>query len=173
MNEVCWFVGVSKTARIPEEICQTCRIEREVESRLRGERKSMNTPARVLLVGHHHRHLEVRASVLHHFWEVTIASPEQSEVPIFLADLVVLCHTIPEAERQQWVIKVRHQMPSMLIVRMNGFDSGPHAGADATVSVEHGPGALVSTIYELLTERGLESRDWPDSGDPDFAGDIQ
>ena len=27
---------------------------------------------------------------------------------------------------------------------------------------QHGPGALVSTVYELLTERGIPSRAWPE-----------
>jgi hypothetical protein len=57
-------------------------------------------------------------------------------------------------------------LPHILLVRVNGFDSGPHAGADATVDDLHGPGALVSTIYELLTERGLASRAWPIPGEP-------
>jgi hypothetical protein len=121
----------------------------------------MSTPARVLLIGNEVEHLMARAAVLHHFWVVDVAALEESDVPVFSADLVVVCHTLPEGERQQWVMRVRQQVPTMLIVRMNGFDSGPHAGADATVNVHNGPGALVSTIYELLTERGLDSREWP------------
>ncbi len=76
-------------------------------------------------------------------------------------DLVVVCETLPEPERQQWVERVRLESSAMLVVKLNGYDAGPHASADATVDVEHGPGALVATIYELLTERGLESRGWP------------
>ena len=163
MNEVSWFVGMSKTTESGEkQVCQTCRIEREMQDRLQERGTKMSTPARVLLIGYERSQLEVKASILHHFWTITLASPDQSDVPIFSADLVVVCHTLPEAERQHWVAKVRHQIPSMLIVRMNGFDSGPHAGADATVNIHNGPGALVSTIYELLTERGLISRDWPE-----------
>jgi hypothetical protein len=163
MNEVCWFVGMSKTTPSPEEECATCRIEREVQSKLRERAKTMNTPARVLLVGHHRSHLESRATVLHHFWEIELSEPEDSLVSVYAADLVLVCHTLPEAERQQCVSTLRHQVPSMLIIRIDGFDSGPHASADATVNVHNGPGALVSTIYELLTERGLPSRDWPDT----------
>ena len=119
------------------------------------------TPARVLLIGNDRSHLEARAAVLHHFWDIDLAPLNDSDIPMFSADLVVVCHTLPETERQQWVTRVRHQVPTMLIVRMNGFDSGPHAGADATVDVHAGPGSLVSTIYELLTERGLASKTWP------------
>jgi hypothetical protein len=173
MNEVCWFVGMSKTTPPPEEDCLICRREREVQSKVRERAKTMNTAARVLLVGHQRSHLEARASVLHHFWDIQTAEPEESLVSVFAADLVVVCHTLPEAERQHWVSKLRHQVPSMLIVRMNGFDSGPHAGADATVNVHNGPGALVSTIYELLIERGLPSRDWPETPADGSSGGIQ
>ena len=123
----------------------------------------MTTSARVLLIGNERRHLETRADVLRHFWDIDLATPHESDVLVFSADVVVVCHTLPVMERQQWVQRVRHQVPTMLIVRMNGFDSGPHAGADATVNVQNGPGALVSTIYELLTERGLPSREWADT----------
>ena len=56
----------------------------------------------------------------------------------------------------------------MLVVKVNGYDAGPHASADATVDETHGPGKLVSTIYELLTERGLPSRKWPENGAGDW-----
>ncbi len=121
----------------------------------------MTTPATVLLIGDDRAHLESRAAVLHHFWAIDLAPLRESDVSVFSAHLTVVCHTIPETERQQWVMRIRHQVPTMLIVRMNGFDSGPRDGADATVNVHAGPGALVSTIYELLTERGLGSKDWP------------
>ncbi len=121
----------------------------------------MTLPARVLLIGDELDHLESRANVLKHFWEIDIAALQTSDVPVFSADLTVVCHTIPEEERERWVMRIRHQVPTMLIVRMNGFDSGPRDGADATVDVHAGPGSLVSTIYGLLTERGLASRGWP------------
>ncbi|ADW69805.1 hypothetical protein [Granulicella tundricola] len=123
----------------------------------------MNESAKVLLIGNDKAHLEARAEVLTYFWSVATAALDQSEAPVLETDLVVLCHTLPEAERQEWVTRIRHEVPHMLIVKMNGYDSGPHAGADATVDVENGPGALVSTIYELLTERGLSSRAWPEN----------
>ena len=56
------------------------------------------------------------------------------------------------------------EAPGMLVVKINGYDAGPHASADATVDEAHGPGALVATIYELLTERGLPSRAWAEEG---------
>jgi hypothetical protein len=121
----------------------------------------MTTPAKVLLIGNEQDHLESRAQVLQHFWTIAISTVDRSEIPVAAADLVVVCHTLPEPERSEWVLKVRQEWPTTLIVKMNGYDSGPHLGADATVDVGHGPGALVSTIYELLTERGLASREWP------------
>jgi hypothetical protein len=121
-----------------------------------------NSSAKVLLLGNQRAHLEARASILRHFWTIGIAAVDEVELPLLDANLVVVCHTLPEPERNEWVQRVRQVEPTMLIVRMNGFDCGPHAGADATVDVRHGPGALVATIYELLMERGLPSRDWPE-----------
>ena len=164
MNEVSSFVGESKT-----DVPARCsRPPLRIESAVRSTKRSIDnagatmTPARVLLIGNERAHLEARAAVLHHFWHVELAPLAESELPVFSADLVVVCHTLPEAERQHWVLTVRHQFPSILIVRMNGFESGPHGGADATVDVEAGPGSLVSTLYELLTERGIASKRWPE-----------
>ena len=123
---------------------------------------SLTSPAaRVLLLGDEQRQLEVRAAVLQHFWSIATSTLELSALPIHAADVIVLCHTIPEPQRQTLVTRIRHDAPEILLVKMNGYDSGPHLGADATVDLAHGPAALVSTIYELLTERGLPSREWP------------
>ncbi len=105
--------------------------------------------------------MDSRAAVLRNFWQVATVSVDAGETPSLNTDLVVVCETLPELERQQWVERVRLESSAMLVVKLNGYDAGPHASADATIDVEHGPGALVATIYELLTERGLESRGWP------------
>ncbi len=115
---------------------------------------------RVTIIGYGRGHLETRAKVLQHFWTVKTVALDDGARPSYDTELVVVCHSLPEAERQEWVNRVRQEAPGMLVVKMNGYDSGPHAGADATVDETHGPGALVSTIYELLTERGLASRAW-------------
>ena len=125
----------------------------------------MTLPARVLLIGFDDASLETMAVVLRHFWVVEKAHIDRVAEPVFDADLAVLCDSIEEPRRQRWVEGLRAEWPSLLIVKMNGYDSGPHAGADATVDMVHGPGALVSTIYELLTERGLPSRSWTAPGD--------
>ena len=124
----------------------------------------MDTAARVLLIGNADAHLDARAAVLRSFWQVATVSVDTGESPFLDTDLVVVCETLPEPERQQWVERVRLESSAMLVVKLNGYDAGPHASADATVDVERGPGALVATIYELLTERGLESRGWPFAG---------
>ena len=123
----------------------------------------MSTLARVLLIGRDQGELETRAAVLEHFWRIRVAVvAAQEDVPMGAgADLVVVCETMPGGERQVWVDFVKRESPTTLVVKMNGHPAGPHAGADATVNEDDGPGALVSTIYELLTERGLGSRGWP------------
>jgi hypothetical protein len=122
----------------------------------------MASPAHVTLIGNTQAYLNVRAAVLQHFWLVETVALDAGELPKSLAELVVVCASVPPQERQQWVEWSRGEKPNVLIVRMDSFESGPLAGADAIVEDEHGPGALVSAIYELLVERGLESRGWPE-----------
>ncbi len=121
----------------------------------------MDTAARILLIGNKEAQLDARAAVLRSFWQVATFSVDTGKLPMIDTDLVVVCETLPEPERQRWVERVRLESSTTLVVKLNGYDAGPHASADATIDVEHGPGALVATIYELLTERGLESRGWP------------
>ncbi len=118
-------------------------------------------PARVLLIGTLQAELDARAAILEHFWRTATAEVPGNGSPDLQADVIVVCETLPEPSRQQWVERLRHQLPASIVVKMNSHDSGPYAGADAIVNQEHGPGALVSKIYELLTERGLGSRAWP------------
>ena len=123
----------------------------------------MAEPARVLVLGRDLDSLERMARVLRHCWVVLTDLVETGETPALEADVVVLCDTFTEIERQGWVDRVKGEVPGMLIVKMNGYNSGPHAGADATVDEDQGPAALISTIYELLCERGLGSRGWADA----------
>ena len=121
----------------------------------------MAVPAQVSLIGVSQADLNLQAAVLHHFWAIKTVALDAGEEPRFDSELVVICASINGPDQQVWVDRARHAMPQVLIIRVDGFDSGPLAGADATVDHGHGPAALVSTIYELLTERGLESRAWP------------
>jgi hypothetical protein len=122
----------------------------------------MATPAQVTLIGSTQAYLNVRATVLQHFWLVETVALDAGELPRLAGELVVICASLELGERQLWVERARLEKPQVLIVRVDAFDSGPLAGADACVDDELGPGALVSTIYQLLTERGLESRGWPE-----------
>lgn len=106
---------------------------------------------------------ERMARVLRHCWIVTVELVKPGEAPGLSAEVVVLCDEFTAVERQSLVDHVKAEVPGMLIVKMNGYTSGPHAGADATVDEEQGPAALISTIYELLCERGLGSHQWADA----------
>ncbi len=121
----------------------------------------MDVPARVTIVGNSLPYLESRAKVLQNFWLVETVALDLGQLPDFNTDLLVVSASVPEPERQRLVDLARAHSPMTLIVRTDVFDSGPLLGADATVDEGRGPGALVSTMYELLTERGLPSRGWP------------
>ena len=122
----------------------------------------MESAARVVLVGDEREHLEAKASVLRHFWPVRMTGPEPELLEHVAAEVAVVAVTLNERERQECVDRLREQSPGLLIVKMNGYDSGPYAGSYAIVDEAHGPGALVSTIYQLLMEKGLPSRAWPE-----------
>ena len=123
----------------------------------------MNMPARVLIVGNDQSLLDVRASILQHFWIVSITAPPHASIPPASVDVAIFCNTLQEEERPIWLSSLRGVTPNLLIVTLNPFDSGPRNGADAAVNLDRGPAALVSTVFELLTERGLEHKLWPDS----------
>ena len=120
----------------------------------------MAVPAKVELIGLSRTALEVRAAVLEHFWAVRTVAVDEGQEPVFDGEVVVIFASMPGDVQQSWVDRARFAMPLVLIVRVDRFDSGPLAGADATVDDDQGPGALVSAIYELLTERGMASRGW-------------
>jgi hypothetical protein len=122
----------------------------------------MDGAARVVLIGDEVEHMQAKASVLRHFWPVRLLPPEPARLAQVAAEVAVVCVTLSERDRQECVDRLRERSPALLIVKMNGYDAGPQAGADAIVDEARGPGALVSTIYQLLTERGLPSRAWPE-----------
>ena len=123
----------------------------------------MNIPARILIVGNDQNLLETRASILKHFWSISTTAPPYTAISPGAVDIVVLCNTLPEEERQIWISNLRSASPDLLAVALNPFDSGPRNGCDASVNLDRGPAALVATVYELLTERGLDNKLWPDS----------
>jgi hypothetical protein len=135
----------------------------------------MNRPAQILLVGNDGRLLNERAALLASFWEVeAISSFDEGGPALQKADLLVLCHTVTEAQRLAWIASSRVSLPTRPIVSLEFVDSaetGRRNGADATVDHNRGPAALVSTIYELLNERGLHSRQWTAGGHTLLAAD--
>jgi len=128
----------------------------------------MTDPAHILLVGNDGRLLNERAELLSHFWEVAaISSFDEVGLSLDKADLLVLCHTVTEAQRLAWIASSRAAHPTRAIVSLefvDPADTGRRNGADATIDHNRGPAALVSTIYELLNERGLGSKQWTAGG---------
>ncbi len=128
----------------------------------------MSDPAHLLLVGNDGRLLNERAVLLLNFWQVSaISSFDASEPSLHKADLLVLCHTLTEPQRQTWIAGSRGSLPVRPIVSLefaDPVDTGRRTGSDATVDHARGPAALVSTIYELLNERGKPSKHWISGG---------
>jgi len=128
----------------------------------------MRGAAHILLVGNDGRLLNERAALLSNFWEIAaISSFDEGENSLGRADLLVLCHTVTDTQRTTWITSSRTSIPTRPIVSLeldNTTGVGRRSGTDATVNHNRGPAALVSTIYELLNERGLGSRPWAASG---------
>ena len=57
-------------------------------------------PTRVTIIGNDQAHLETRAEVLRYFWMVKTVALDEGAVPDLDTDLVVICHSLPEVERQ-------------------------------------------------------------------------
>ncbi len=128
----------------------------------------MSDAAHVLLIGNDGRLLKERAELLTNFWEiVAVSSFDEDDTSLSKADLVVLCHTVTEAQRQAWITRARTAIPVRAIVSLELADPADlhrRNGTDATVAHNRGPAALVSTLYELLNERGLGSKRWAAGG---------
>jgi hypothetical protein len=133
----------------------------------------MSEVAHILLVGNDGRLLNERAELLSHFWLVTAISAFDEGVAFLQrADMLMLCHTVNEDQRTAWIAHSRAASPSRAIISLEFVDAagaepgkglartGFRTGADAVVDHHRGPAALVSAIYELLNERGLDSKPW-------------
>ena len=77
--------------------------------------------------------METRAAILEHFWRVGVLVGDPGTEVRLGAEVVVVCETLADTERQEWVQRVRHHSPSALVVQHEWVSCGTTAGADATV----------------------------------------
>lgn len=121
----------------------------------------MSDAAHILLVGNDGRLLNERAALLSNFWEIAaISSFDEGENSLGRADLLVLCHTMTDAQRVIWITSSHTSASIRPIVSLELDNTAGVGRRSGTVDHNHGPAALVSTIYELLNERGLGSKPW-------------
>jgi hypothetical protein len=139
--------------------------------------EAMADAAQILLVGNDGRLLNERAELLTHFWEIAaISTFDDGASQLRQSDLLVLCHTVTDEQRLTWISGSRADSPTRPIISLEFLDpadAGRRNGADATVDHARGPAALVSTIYELLNERGLGSKPWTGGGHTLLGADGQ
>lgn len=67
-------------------------------------------------------------------------------------DLVIVGHSIPEPEKQQFIRALRSAC-STPILALRRHNEGPVFGADYDLDVSTGPAQLVSSINRVLAER--------------------
>ncbi len=132
----------------------------------------MENAAHILLVGNDGRLLNERAELLKNFWAVSaISTFDRAADQLSSADLLVLCHTVTEEQRLEWIAASRGASPSRPVVSLEFAEVSRRNGVDAVVDHGHGPAELVATIYELLVERGLPSKHWVGGGQTLLAAD--
>jgi hypothetical protein len=125
----------------------------------------MKHAAHILLVGNDGRLLNERAALLSNFWSVSaISTFDKADALVRSSDLLVLCHTVTEEQRLHWIAASREVAPARPIVSLEFAEIARRVGVDAVVDHHRGPAALVSTIYEILVERGLGSKLWVGGG---------
>lgn len=73
-------------------------------------------------------------------------------------DIAVLCHSVPDAECQEVLLRVRECSPHVKVLVL--YESVPEVcteASDRTMESLEGPGALVHDVHALLREAAQES----------------
>jgi DNA-binding NtrC family response regulator len=125
----------------------------------------MNQAAHILLVENDGRLLNERAELLGNFWTMAAVSAfDEAGEQLRAAEMLVLGQTMTEEQRLMWIAASRESAPARPVISVEHGPAARRTGVDAVVDYRQGPAALVSTIYELLNERGLKSKQWAGGG---------
>src|SRR6266496_3701538 len=114
----------------------------------------MNPSARVLIVSQDEMLLRTRELILGAFFKVQGAG-RMSEAKALITsgffDLIVLCHSVTDAECAQLVDMAQDQNPPPLILAMNANGrNGLKPWADRQLGVDAGPYGLLKECAEML-----------------------
>ena len=109
----------------------------------------------ILLVGKDEVLLATRAMILRRRWSTSVASPKSAieKLKAQRPRLLILCHTLSDAETDSLVKVCAAQVPAVRTVELiKRFTPGDHLETDATVEVYKGPALLLETVENLLAE---------------------
>jgi DNA-binding response OmpR family regulator len=108
---------------------------------------------RILVVGNDDVLQKTRVEVLKTQWTASYAYPKEALrcLRTKRPDVLVLCHTLTQAQREGLIRRCRDQFPEIRILALEG---GPvdwrHLGADATVKSLAGPQTVLDAIRALI-----------------------
>jgi DNA-binding NtrC family response regulator len=113
----------------------------------------MNSNARVLVVGRDEMLLRTRLMILGAFFEVKGAGRSSEAVPLIqndAFDLVVLCHSLTNAECEQLAALAHDQNPRTRILAMSASGNASKPWADKQLGVDAGPYGLLKKCAAML-----------------------
>ncbi len=113
----------------------------------------MNSSARVLVVSRDETLLRTRALILGAFFEVHSAGRALEATSLLhnhVFDLVVLCHSLTNAECEQLAIQAHDQNPRPMILAMSPRGDASKPWADKQLGVDAGPYGLLKKCATML-----------------------
>lgn len=121
----------------------------------------MSAPARLICYGHEDLLLFTRKKILEREFSVEICTNIAELKPILSrgpVDVAVLCHSVPEDECQEVVLRLRAHSPNVKVLVL--YEAVPEICTDAsdkTMECLEGPSTLLRDVRALLEETAEES----------------
>jgi DNA-binding NtrC family response regulator len=113
----------------------------------------MNSSARVLVVSRDEMILRTRVMILGAFFEVHGAGRTSEAVPLIeqhVFDLLVLCHSLTNAECEQLVTLAQGENPKTQVLAMSPRGDASKPWADKQLGVDAGPYGLLKKCAAML-----------------------
>lgn len=145
----------------PSTVCPTCNGKGTAdELPLARRRQSNASPAKTVITISRDEPLQMtRTALLRHAGYSVVALTTDAEVIKYLAldggptiNLILLCHSVPEASRISLCIALKKSIPNAPILMLeNGYDP-TSAQIDGRLENIHSPEAMLDTIQLLISK---------------------
>ena len=153
-------LGIGKLQ--PSMICPTCSGNGTIDSRVQAERRksTISGPAKTVVTISRDEALQLtRTELLRSAGYSVIALTTDKEVLTYLAsgglpliNLILLCHSVPEASRISLCKALKKSIPNAPILMLeNGYDP-TSAEIDGRLENIHSPEAMLDTVQLLISK---------------------